>query len=97
MPRPTDRLPEGLRNKLGIAVAQRAYKTYVDLLASDRWQQLAKAGASPQRMLWASTSAKDPSLPDGYYVSALAADNTVNTMPEVDLARVRQRGRGWRT
>jgi transaldolase/glucose-6-phosphate isomerase len=57
----------------------------VNLLASERWQRLAAAGARPQRLLWASTSAKDPTLPDTYYVTALAAENTVNTMPEATL------------
>jgi transaldolase len=78
-------LPDDLRNRLGIAIATRAFKAYQDLLASERWQRLAAAGAMPQRLLWASTSAKDPSLPAGYYVSALAADQTVNTMPEATL------------
>jgi transaldolase len=79
------KLPEGLRNRLGIAVAQLAFAAYLDLLSSARWQRLAEAGAMPQRVLWASTSAKDPTLPDGYYVSALAAAQTVNTMPEATL------------
>lgn len=79
------KLPDDLRNRLGIAVGQRAFKAYRDLLASDRWQRLADAGAQPQRLLWASTSAKDPTLPDTYYVTALAAEATVNTMPEASL------------
>jgi transaldolase len=90
--RATASLPEGLRNRLGIAVAQRAFKAYLDLLASERWQRLAEAGAMPQRLLWASTSAKDPSLPDGYYVTALAAAHTVNTMPEATLLAFAQHG-----
>jgi transaldolase len=81
----TPKLPEGLRNRLGIAIGQLTFKAYRDLLASDRWRRLAAAGAQPQRLLWASTSAKDPTLPDTYYVTALAADNTVNTMPEATL------------
>jgi transaldolase/glucose-6-phosphate isomerase len=79
------KLPDALRNRLGIAVGQRAFKAYRDLLASDRWRRLAAAGAQPQRLLWASTSAKDPTLPDTYYVTALAAENTINTMPEATL------------
>jgi transaldolase len=79
------KLPDDLRNRLGIAVGQRTYKAYRDLLASARWKRLADAGAQPQRLLWASTSAKDPALPDTYYVSALAAEQTVNTMPEATL------------
>ncbi len=75
-------LPEELHNRLAVANAQLAYSAYRDLLVTDRWQRLAAAGAQPQRLLWASTSAKDPRLDDGYYVQALAADGTVNTMPE---------------
>ncbi|HZA67683.1 MAG TPA: transaldolase [Geminicoccaceae bacterium] len=79
------KLPDDLRNRLGVAIGQRTFKAYRDLLASTRWKRLADAGARPQRLLWASTSAKDPALPDTYYVSALAAEQTVNTMPEATL------------
>jgi len=79
------KLPDHLRNRLGIAVAQRTFKAYRELLATERWQRLAGAGARPQRVLWASTSAKDPTLPDTYYVTALAAKDTVDTMPEATL------------
>lgn len=79
------RLPAALRNKLGLAVGQRAFAAYRDLLTSERWDRLAQAGARPQRLLWASTSAKDPALPDTFYVTALAADQTVNTIPEATL------------
>jgi transaldolase/glucose-6-phosphate isomerase len=79
------KLPDQLRNRLGVAIGQRTFKAYRDLLASDRWRRLAAAGARPQRLLWASTSAKDPTLPDTYYVTALAAEDTVNTMPEPTL------------
>ncbi len=78
-------VPADLRNKLGVAVGQQTFAAYQELLASDRWRKLAAAGARPQRLLWASTSAKDPALPDTYYVTALAADNTVNTIPEATL------------
>ena len=56
----TDKVPAGLRNRLGIAIAMRTYRAYRDLLASARWQKLAAAGARPQRLLWASTGTKDP-------------------------------------
>ena len=79
------KLPEELRNRLGVAIGHLTFKAYRDLLASERWKRLAAAGAQPQRLLWASTSAKDPTLPDSYYVTALAAENTVNTMPEATL------------
>ena len=75
-------VPENLRDKLGIAIAGRAYKAYVDLLGSPRWQAIVKAGYNPQRLLWASTGTKDPRASDILYVKALAAPNTVNTMPE---------------
>ena len=75
-------LPDTLHNQLAVANAQLAYAAYLDLLDTSRWQQLAASGALPQRLLWASTSAKDPRLDDGFYVQALAADQTVNTMPE---------------
>jgi len=79
------KLPEPLHNRLGIAVAQQTYRAYRELLASARWQKLAAAGAQPQRLLWASTGTKDPSASDTLYVSALAAPDTINTMPEKAL------------
>ena len=78
-------VPENLINKLGIAIAGRTYKAYVDLLASPRWQAIVKAGYHPQRLLWASTGTKDPKASDILYVKALAAPDTVNTMPENTL------------
>jgi transaldolase len=79
------KVPAELENQLGIAACKRTYAAYRDLYASDRWQRLATEGARPQRLLWASTSVKDPSLPDTLYVTELAAPNTVNTMPEATL------------
>jgi transaldolase len=80
-----EEVPEGLRDKLGIAVGRQIYKAYRDLLDSDRWQRLANFGARPQRLLFASTGTKDPKASDVLYVGALAAPNTVNTMPEKTL------------
>ena len=80
-----DKVPDGLRDKLGIAVARQAYRAYRELIASDRWQRLESFGARPQRLLFASTSTKDPRSPDTMYVSALAAPNTVNTLPNETL------------
>ncbi len=74
-----------LQDKLGLAVAQKVYSSYRGLLGSDRWRELAAAGARPQRVLWASTSAKDPALPDTYYVEKLAAPGTIDTVPEKTL------------
>jgi transaldolase len=78
-------LPDPLRNRLGIAIGERCYRAYRDLLASDRIQRLANFGAMPQRLLWASTGTKDPALCDHLYVRDLAAPHTVNTVPEATL------------
>lgn len=78
-------LPAPLKNTLGIAIGEASYEAYRGLLASDRFQRLANAGALPQRLLWASTGTKDPALCDHLYVRALAAPHTVNTMPEATL------------
>ncbi|MEO5988437.1 MAG: transaldolase [Candidatus Eisenbacteria bacterium] len=78
-------LPPELRNRLGIAIANRAYKVYLQVLASPRWLRLAAAGARPQRLLWASTGTKDPAASDTLYVEALAAPDTINTIPEKTL------------
>lgn len=78
-------VPTALHNRLGIAIAGRTYRAYRELLASDLWQALADAGARPQRLLWASTGSKDPAAPDTLYVEALAAPDTINTMPEKTL------------
>lgn len=74
-----------LRNRLGIAIAKRTYKSYRDLLESSRWRKLAEAGALPQRLLWGSTGTKDPAAPDIMYIEALAAADTINTIPEKTL------------
>jgi len=79
------RVPEPLRNQLGIAVAKRTYKAASALLSSSRWQRIYNLGGRPQRLLWASTGAKDPKASDILYVKALAAPFTVNTMPEGTL------------
>jgi transaldolase len=80
-----EKVPDQLRDKLGIAIGQQVYKAYRDILASDRWQRLANFGARPQRLLFASTGTKDPKASDVLYIGALAAPNTINTMPEKTL------------
>ena len=80
-----DKVPEELRNRLGIAIAARTYRAHNELLASKRWRDLEAAGARKQRMLWASTGTKDPKAAAGLYVEALAAPDTVDTMPEKTL------------
>jgi transaldolase len=79
------KVPEPLREALGIAIAKRIYKAGRDLLTSPRWQRAYNAGARPQRLLWASTGTKDPKASDILYIKALAAPFTVNTMPEGTL------------
>ena len=79
------KVPEALNNQLGIAVAKRTYKAYLDLLSSPRWMRAYNAGARPQRLLWASTGTKDPKASATLYITALAAPFTVNTMPEGTL------------
>jgi transaldolase len=79
------KVPAELTNRLGIAIGQRTYKAYRELLASARFQRVANAGARAQRLLWASTGVKDPNASDILYVKVLAAPFTVNTMPEGTL------------
>jgi len=74
-----------LKSKLGVANAQLAYRLYEEEFASDRAQALIGSGANAQRPLWASTGVKDPNLPDTLYVTELAVDGVVNTMPEKTL------------
>jgi transaldolase len=88
----TGKVPPALSNRLGIAIARRIYKSYRDLLASDRWLRLLNFGARSQRLLWASTGTKDPKAPDVLYVKALAAPHTVNTMPENTLLGLADHG-----
>ncbi len=79
-----DKVPEQLRDKLGLAVGQQVYKAYRDVLASDRWQRLANFGARPQRLLFASTGTKDPEASDVLYISGLAV-YPINKFPQKTL------------
>ena len=85
-------LPPELHGRLGVAMAQLAYAAHQELLASERWRRVAAAGAPPQRLLWASTSTKDPALPDTFYVGRLATPGTINTMPEKTLLAFAEHG-----
>src|SRR4029077_203988 len=78
-------LPSALHGTLGLAMAQKTYASHVQLLSDQRWQVLAGAATRPQRVLWASTSTKNPDLPDTYYLGRLAAPNTIDTVPEKTL------------
>jgi len=86
------KVPSALNNQLGIAVANRTYQAYRELLCSPRWQRAYNAGARPQRLLWASTGTKDPKASDVLYIKALAAPFTVNTMPEATLIALADHG-----
>ena len=88
-----DKVPADLGNRLGIAIMQRTYRAHCDLIASKRWQDLQAKGARKQRMLWASTGTKDPKAPPGLYVEALAAPETIDTMPEKTLTAFEQSGK----
>jgi transaldolase len=79
------KIPERLRDQLGIAIAKRTYAASSALLRSPRWRRVYNFGARPQRLLWASTGTKDPKASDILYVKGLAAPYTVNTMPEATL------------
>lgn len=81
-----------LKGRIAIANAILAYEAFSGSLLTPRWQALAGKGASPQRPLWASTSTKDPALPDTYYVEALIAPDTVNTLPPATFAAYRDHG-----
>lgn len=78
-------LPKPLHGHLGLAITEKVYASYRSLLADERWTKLAAGGARPQRVLWASTSTKDPDFPDTYYLGKLAAPDTINTTPEKTL------------
>jgi transaldolase len=88
----TGKVPETLNNRLGIAIAKRAYKAYLGLLSSPQWMRAYNAGARPQRLLWASTGTKDPKASDVLYLKSLAAPFTVNTMPEATLKALADHG-----
>jgi transaldolase len=87
-----NKVPENLRDRLGIAMAKRVYKAYRGLLGSPRWMRAYNFGARPQRLLWASTGTKDPKASDVLYIKALAAPFTVNTMPEGTLKAFAEHG-----
>jgi transaldolase len=87
-----DKVPADLANRLGIAIMQRSYRAHCELLAGKRWTDLEAKGARKQRMLWASTGVKDPKSPAALYVEALAAPDTIDTMPEKTLLAFAEKG-----
>jgi transaldolase len=86
------RVPTELKNRLGLAVGRDVYRAYRKLMDSERWQRLENSGARLQRLLWASTSTKDPSAADTFYVHGLSAPFTVDTMPDQTLVAFFEHG-----
>jgi transaldolase len=84
---------DGLKGKLAVANAKLAYQHYKQVFRGPRWQYLASKGATPQRVLWASTSTKNPAYPDTLYVDELIGPDTVNTMPEETIEAYQDHGR----
>nr|WP_283827014.1 transaldolase [Bradyrhizobium diazoefficiens] len=89
---PPDPDPRRLLGKVAIANAKLAYQAFSHILASNRWMALAEKGAHVQRMLWASTSTKNPDYPDLMYVEPLIGPMTINTMPRKTIAAFRDHG-----
>ena len=83
---------DDLRGKAGVANARLAYEAYEKFFSGERWEKLREAGANRQRPLWASTGVKNPDYSDTMYVTDLAVENTVNTMPEKTLQAVKDHG-----
>ena len=81
-----------LTGKIGVANAKLAYARYLSIFSSERWQQLEAKGAQAQRILFGSTSVKNPDYPDTFYVDNLMGANTVNTLPRVALDALRDHG-----
>jgi transaldolase len=81
-----------LKGKLAIANARLAYRHYLEVFSGPRWEYLAGKGATPQRVLWASTSTKNPDYADTLYVEELIGPDTVNTMPEETIKAYQDHG-----
>ncbi len=90
---PQAQAAKGLRGRAAIACAAFAYRRFLEITATPRWQKLHGKGAMAQRLLWASTSTKDPTYRDIKYVEALIAQDTVNTLPMETLAAYRDHGK----
>ena len=84
---------ERLQGKLAIANARLAYTHYLETFSGPRWEFLASKGATKQRVLWASTSTKNPAYPDTLYVEELIGSETINTMPEETIKAYQDHGR----
>jgi transaldolase len=86
------RVPAELQNRLGLAVGRDVYRAYRQIMDSERWQRLENSGARMQRLLFASTSTKDPSAPDTLYVKGLSAPFTIDTLPDKTLVAFFEHG-----
>ena len=84
---------DNLKGRLAVANARLAYESYESVFTGPRWRYLASKGATPQRVLWASTSTKNPDYPDTMYVEELIGADTVNTMPEETITAYQDHGR----
>ena len=84
---------QALLGKVAIANARLTYKRYKEIMQGEGWQALAARGARPQRLLWASTSTKNPNYPDVLYVDELIGEDTVNTIPPATLDAFRDHGK----
>ena len=89
--------PDELKGTLAIANAKLAYATYLEIFSGSAWDELAAAGATPQRCLWASTSTKNPEYRDVMYVEELVGPDTVDTMPRETVEAIQDHGRIERT
>jgi transaldolase len=83
---------DDLKGKLAIANAKIAYQIYKQVFGGSRWRSLEERGANRQRLLWASTSTKNPDYPDTMYVDNLVGSETVNTMPKTTIEAVKDHG-----
>lgn len=88
---------DDLVGEVAIASAKKAYQIYLDMISSDRFKKLEAKGAQPQRVLWASTSAKDPAFSDVKYVEALIGKDTINTLPMDTIDAFRDHGKAAET
>jgi transaldolase len=81
-----------MQGKAAIAAAKAAYTLYKRLFSGERWDKLARAGAKPQRLLWASTGNKNPAYRDTRYIEELIGPDTVNTAPLATIDAFRDHG-----
>lgn len=88
---------QNLKSKVAIASAKKAYQIYLEMIASDRFKKLEEQGAQRQRVLWASTSTKDPALSDVLYVESLIGKDTINTLPLETIDAFRDHGNAAET